>query len=51
MVRDQAVVAPDATIVAGRAHGVTRANLPDPEEYAEKMETLTVCQAMEMGMN
>ena len=51
MVRDQVVVAPDATNVSERAYGVKRATLPDQEDYAEKRETMSVCQALELGMN
>ena len=36
MVREQAAVAPDASNAAERAHGVRRANLPDPDDYADR---------------
>ena len=42
MVRDQAAAAPDASNAAERALGVRRANLPDPDDYAEKMEAMTI---------
>jgi hypothetical protein len=51
MVSDHVVVAPDVANVVERAYGVKRANLPDPEDYAIKLETMTICQALEMGMN
>ncbi len=41
--RDQAEAAPTARNEAKRSKGVKRANLPDPEDYDEKMEALTVC--------
>ena len=50
-VRDQAALAPDATNVAERMPGVKRANLPDPDDRAEKLEAMTVCQTLELGMN
>jgi hypothetical protein len=31
--------------------GVKRAILPDTEEFEDKMETMTVCQASELGLN
>jgi hypothetical protein len=30
---------------------VKRANLPDPEDYDAKLEAITVCQTLELGMN
>ncbi len=35
---------------AERSKGDRRANLPDPEDY-EKMEALTVCGILELGLN
>jgi len=49
MVRDQAIAAPDASDVPKRALGVRRANLPDPDDYADKLEAMTVCQSLELG--
>ncbi len=51
MVRDQASSAPDATNVAESAHWVRRANMPDLEDYAEKVDYITKCQADDPRMN
>ncbi len=51
VLRQQAAAAPDANNSAERALGVKRANLPDPEEYEDKLEAMTVCQALELGLN
>ena len=40
MVRDQAAAAPDASNAAERAPGVRKANLPDPDDYAERLEAM-----------
>ena len=34
-----------------RSSGVKHANLPDPEDYDSNQEVITVCQALELGMN
>ena len=41
--RDQAAAAPTALSKAERSKGVKRANLPDPEDYDDKLEAMTVC--------
>ena len=51
MVRDQATMAPDASNVPERALGVKRANMPDTDDYADKLEAMTVCQSLEFGLN
>ncbi len=42
MLRHQAVAAPDADNAAERALGVRWANLPDPEEFEDKLEAMMV---------
>jgi hypothetical protein len=37
--------------VTERAHGLQRANLLDPKDYDAKLEVMSVCHAMELGMN
>jgi hypothetical protein len=32
------------------AHGVERAILPDPEDYDAKLEAMTICQILELGI-
>ena len=49
--RVQCEAAPDATNKAERAPGVRRRNLPDPLEFAEKLKGMTICQALELGIN
>ena len=49
--RDQALAAPDATNAAERALGVKRRNLPDPAEFDALLAGMTVCQALELGLN
>jgi hypothetical protein len=34
-----------------RALGVKRANLLDPDKYADKLEAMTVCHALELRLN
>ena len=51
LMRDQAEVAPTALNEAKRSKGVTRANLPDPEDYDDKLEAMTVCATLELGLN
>ena len=50
-IRQQSAAAPDASNTAERALGVKRANLPDPEEFEDKLEAMTVCQSLELGLN
>jgi hypothetical protein len=42
VLRDQASAAPAASNAAERALGVKRANLPDPEDYEDKLEAMSV---------
>ncbi len=51
LLRDQAEAAPTALNEAERSKGVTRSNLPDPEDYDEKLEAMTVCETLELGLN
>jgi hypothetical protein len=51
VLRQQAAAAPDAINTAERALGVKWANLRDPEEFEDKLETMTVCHALELGLN
>ncbi len=45
--KDEATAAPTAKDVAERKPGITRANLPDPVDLDDKLETMIVCQALE----
>ncbi len=49
--RDAANLVPDASNEPERVEGVRRANLPDPDDYDEKLEAMTACEALELGMN
>jgi hypothetical protein len=40
LLRDQAEAAPTALNEAERSKGGTRANLPDPDDYDEKLEAM-----------
>ena len=51
IVREQAENAPTANNEAERSKGVRRANLPDPEDYDEKLEAMSVCSTLELGLN
>ena len=51
LLRDQAEAAPSALNEAERSKGVRRSNLPDPEDYDEKLEAMTVCETLELGLN
>ncbi len=51
MVRDQATAAPDASNAHERALGVRRANLPDPDDYADRLKAMKNCQSLELGLN
>ena len=51
MVRDQATTAPDASNAPKRALGVRRANLLDLDDYADRLEPMTVCHSLELGLN
>ncbi len=42
---------PDDTNKAERAPGVRRRNLTDPLEFTEKLMGMTICQALELGIN
>ena len=49
--RDEANLAPDGLIEAEKTEGVRRANLPDPDDYDEKLAAMTSCEALELGVN
>ncbi len=51
VLREQAKLAPMPSNAAERALTAKRANLPDPEDYDAKLEAMTVCLALELGMN
>jgi hypothetical protein len=51
LLRDQAEAAPTAHNEAERSKGVRRANLPDPEDYDDTLEAMTVCATLELGLN
>jgi len=51
LLRDQAEDAPTTLNEAERSKGVKRANLPDPEDYDDKLEAMTVCATLKMGLN
>ena len=51
ILREQAVAAPTALNEAERSKGVRRANLPDPEDYDDKMEAMSVCGTLELWLN
>ena len=51
ILREQAAAAPAATNATDKSLGFKRANLLDPEDYEEKLEALSVCEALELGMN
>ncbi len=51
LLRDQAEVAPTPLNEAERSKGVRRANLSDPEDYDDKLEAMTVCTTLELGIN
>ena len=49
--RDQSSAAPAPSNAAERALGVKRANLPDPEDYEDKLKAMSVCESLELGLN
>ena len=49
--REEASLAPDQSNAAERAEGVRRANLPDPDDYEEKLAAMSACEALELGLN
>ena len=51
MVRDHATAAPNASNAPKRALGVNRANLPDHDDHADRLEAMTVSQSLEVGLN
>ncbi len=51
VLREQAKAAPVAINLAKRPHGVKRSSLPDLDDFEEKLKTMTVREAMEMGLN
>jgi hypothetical protein len=51
-IKDQALLLPLAPENAlERKSGVKRACLPEPHKYDEELETMTYCQAVELGLN
>jgi hypothetical protein len=48
-VRDQAIAAPTSNNVAEMNPGIKRANLPDPVDIDDKLETMTICFALELS--
>ena len=51
MLREQAEAAPVAANAAERALGVRRTNLPDPNDFEERLEAMTVREVLELGLN
>jgi hypothetical protein len=51
LLRDQAEASPNARNEVERSKGVKRANLPDPEDYDDKLEAMIVCDTLELGLN
>ena len=51
VLREQVAAAPAASNSAERSLGAKRANLPDLEDYEDKQEAMSVCEALELGMN
>ncbi len=49
--REQAEDAPTTLNEAERSKGVKRASLPDPEDYDDKMEAVSVSNTLELGLN
>ena len=48
--RDEANLAPDQSNEAERAEEVRRANLPDPDDYEEKLAAMSACEALELSL-
>ncbi len=42
---------PSALNAAERSTGVRRVNLPDPEDYDENLESISVCETLELSLN
>ena len=51
VLRDQATATLAASNSTERSLGVERANLSDPEDYEDKQEAMSVCEALEFGLN
>jgi hypothetical protein len=51
ILRDQAQSVPYASNVLERSEGVKRVNLPDPDEYVDKRESMLACETCELGLN
>ena len=51
MLREQAAATPAASSSAERSLRVKRAILPDPEDYEDKMEDMSVCETLELSLN
>ncbi len=51
MLREQADAAPVAANLAERALGVKHSNLPDQDDFEERLETMTIREVLELGLN
>jgi hypothetical protein len=51
VLREQVAAAPTASNSAEMPLGAKRANHPDPGDYEDKMESMSVNEALELGMN
>ena len=51
MLIEQAKQSPVPSNVTQRALGVKRASLKDSEDYDAKLEAMSACQTLELGMN
>jgi hypothetical protein len=50
VLREQDAAAPVTSNSAERSLGVKCANLLDPEDYEDKLEAMSVCEALELGL-
>ena len=51
VLREQNAATPTASNSAERSLGVKRANLPNPEDYEDMLEAMSVCDALELDLN
>ena len=51
VLRNRVAAAPAASNSAERSLGVKRANFRDPEDYEDKLEAMSVCEALKLGLN
>ncbi len=51
MLREQTEAAPVAANAAERALGVKRNNLPDPDDFEERLEAMIVREVLKLGLN